>query len=116
MSRFWSIVGAWTVVLVVGFLLVFTLGAGLATDEELLAQAMHPTPPVSESAARSAAATIVRLQYGEFADVEPTVQQRTDFGIPFWVISYVSPPEEPRAAVQISIVVESGSVHVVTVP
>lgn len=116
MSRFWRLVVVWAAVLAVGFVLVFTLGAALPTDDELLAQALHPAPPVSESAARSSASTIVKLQYGEFAGVEPAVEQRSDFGIPFWLISYSSPPGAPPSAVNISIVIDSGSVHVVTVP
>lgn len=116
MRRFNGLVLGWAALLALGFVLVFTLGARLPTDAELLDVAMHPAPPVSEAAARTSASTIVSLQYEEFQGIEPTVERRTDFGIDYWLISYASPPNAPPKAVAISIGVDSGLVEVVTVP
>lgn len=116
MSRFARLVLLWLALLIVGFAAVFTLGAPLPTDAQVLDAAMHPVPPVSEEAARTAASTIVRLEYRQFDGVAPTVERRIDFGIEYWTIGYSSPPGSAPSGLNISIGINSGKVTVVTSP
>ncbi len=104
----------WTVVLVLGWAVVVGLGAPVATSADELATAMHPATPVTEAAARTSAATIIRLQHQELQGVTPTVRHATDFGGDRWVIVYAQP--DPVAGVRISIDTATGEVHVATFP
>ena len=114
MNRSWILIGAWAAILAAGFAVVFVLGAPLPTPAERLDAALHPSPPVSESAARQSAQTIVELQYPDFNGIEPTVERATDYDIDHWVITYSD--TESLSGVLISIVVDNGTVEVTAFP
>jgi hypothetical protein len=116
MSRFALISVGWTALLVVGFALVFTLGRPLPTSAEELEAALHPPVPVTESSARASAETIVRLEHGQLAAVEPTVERRTDYEIDYWMVTYSRNTDAGPTGVVISIVVETGDVEVLSFP
>ena len=105
---------AWTVVLVAGFALVLGLGAPIADPVDQLAAAYAPPTPVTEAGARASAATIVRLQFPEFAAFDPAVERREDFGIPRWVVVYADPGG--AAGVRVSVTEQQGTVEVGTFP
>ena len=115
MRRFTVWVAAWAVALAVGFAIVLTLGVPLPTQAEELAAALHPSPPVSQQAAETSAATIVRVQYPELVGEVPSVERRTDYGIERWVITY-STPQPVLSGVHISIAIASGKVEVAAFP
>jgi hypothetical protein len=100
----------WTLLLVLGFAVVLTLGAPLPNAEDEVAAAMAPRTPVTEDIARQSAETIVRLQYPEFVGVTPTISRRTDFEIERYVIVYSDPVQ--GAGLRISITIEAGKVDV----
>lgn len=100
----------WTVILVLGFGLVAGLGSPLPTAADELAAAKAPATPVTESVARSSAATIVRLEYPDLAAGEPVVERRTDFGIDRFVIVYSNP--DRASGLRISITVAAGLVEI----
>jgi hypothetical protein len=113
-SRFAIRVGLWAALLAVGFIAVFTLGRPVADDRQELEAALHPAAPVSQAAAESSAATIVRLQYGDLVDAPRTVLRRSDFGADRWVITYAA--EGRVSGVTISVAVETGKVDVASFP
>lgn len=114
MSRFSRILAVWTLALIAGWAAVVLLGGPVTTAADDLTAAMHPATPVTEAAARSSAATIVRLQHGELINAEPTVHHATDFGGDRWVIVYAQ--ADPVSGVRISIDTATGKVTVTTFP
>jgi hypothetical protein len=112
--RLTTLLAVWTVALVLGWGAVIGLGAPVSNSADELAAAMHPVAPVSETAARASAATIVRLQHRELVTIEPTVHLATDFGQQRWVIVYAQ--ADPVSGVRISIDVKTGEVRVTTFP
>ena len=116
MNRFPILAALWAAVLVLGFAVVVTLGAPPITAADELDVAMHPATPVTEEAARGSAATIVRLSYPELAAAEPSVKNRTDFGIEHWVIEYVDADAPTPTGVRISITTDKGNVEVTSFP
>jgi hypothetical protein len=116
MKRFPLLVIAWTALLVAGFAVVFLLGAPVPTAAEELNAALHPAPPVTQQAAESAAATIVRVQYPTFAGAERTVTKATDFGVEHWVVEYTDSTGSAPRGLRISIVVPTGRVEVNSYP
>ena len=116
MNRFPILAVAWTALLVLGFAVVFTLGAPAASSADELAAAMHPTPPVTQEAAEASAATIVRLQYPTFANTAPVTTKATDFGIDHWVVEYADTSGTTPRGLRVSIVVDTGHVEVTTFP
>lgn len=116
MNRFPVIAAAWTALLVAGFAVVLLLGTPVATSVDELTSAMHPAAPVSQAAAESSAATIVRLQYPTFANATRNVTKATDFGIEHWLVEYTDTTGSGPRGVRISIVVATGHVEVATFP
>jgi hypothetical protein len=116
MKRFPLVVAAWTTLLVVGFAVVFVLGAPVPTAAEELDAALHPTPPVTQEAAQATAATIVRLQHPDFEGIEPTVTLANDFGVDHWVVEYTDVSGDAPRGLRISVVVDSGRVEVNSFP
>lgn len=116
MNRFPVVVAAWTALLVAGFAVVFLLGGPLPTAADELDAAMHPVPPVTQQAAESSAATIVRLQYPSFAGTERTVSKATDFGVEHWVVEYLDRSGTAPTGLRISVVVDTGRVEVNSFP
>lgn len=117
MSRLSLVLAAWTIVLVAGFALVAGLGRPLASPVDELAAAYAPATPVDEARARASAATIVRLQFQEFAGFAPTVERNEGFGavaLPHWVVIYAD--SGAAAGVRISITEQQGTVEVSTFP
>ena len=108
------VLAAWTLLLVAGYALVFTLGQPLPTLADERAAAYAPATPVDEATALRSADTIVRLEYPDFAQAPRTVQRKEEFGDDRFVIVYSRP--ERQAAVRISISVESGRVRVSSFP
>jgi hypothetical protein len=104
----------WTVILVLGFAAVLTLGAPLASSEDALTAAYHPTPPVTEAAAVASADTIVRIQYPAMSDAQRTVSRRADLGVDRFVIVYSV--ADRLSLVRVSIEVASGDVRVFFLP
>jgi uncharacterized iron-regulated membrane protein len=113
-NRHTAVLAVWAAVLVAGFALIVAFGGPTATTADELDAAYHPTTPVSEAAARSSAATIVRLQYQEYESVEPAVSRADDFGIERFVVVYSS--EALLSGVRIAIEVETGEVTTTTFP
>ena len=116
MNRFSLLAIAWAALLVVGFAVVFTLGAPVASTEGELDAAMHPPAPVTQEAAEGSAATIVRLQYPAFRAVPPVTRKATDFGIEHWVIEYSDTSGPTPRGLRVSIVVDSGKVEATSFP
>ena len=114
MIRLGTVLAAWSAILVVGFALVFTIGAPLPSEDQQRQAAYHPAPPVSREAAEAAAETIVRLDYPDFIRGEKRVQEATDFGIQRWIVIYSLPGK--LAGVRVSITVKTGAVEVSTFP
>jgi len=116
-SRLPLVLGVWTVMLVAGFALVVGFGQPLGSPVDELAAAYTPATPVDEARARASAATIVRLQFQEFAGFEPTVERNEGFGavaLPHWVVIYADPGA--ATGVRISITERQGTVEVSTFP
>lgn len=109
-SRLPWIFAAWTVALVLGYLVVITLGSPLPTATDELAAAKAPPTPVTEEVARRSAETIVRLEYPDFAGLQPAVERRTDFGIDRFLVVYSDPAQ--GAGLRVSITIETGLVEV----
>jgi hypothetical protein len=115
-SRFGLFAAVWGALLVVGFAVVFTLGAPVASTAGELDSAMHPPAPVTQEAAEASAATIVRLQYPAFRAVAPVTRKATDFGIEHWVVEYSDTSGPTPRGLRVSIVQESGKVEVTSFP
>jgi hypothetical protein len=115
-KRFPIIAAAWAALLVAGFVVVFVLGAPVATAVDELDAAMNPTTPVAQEAAETSAATIVRLQYPTFAGTTRTVTKATDFGVEHWVVEYSDTTGDAPRGLRISIVVNTGHVEINTFP
>ena len=109
-----TLLAVWTVLLVAGYALVFTLGRPLATTADEREAAYHPQPPVDEARALRSADTIVRIDFPDFAAAPRTVQRKTEFGDDRFVIVYTRP--ERQAAVRVSISVSTGRVLVSSFP
>ncbi len=116
MRRLPVLAAAWAGLLAIGFAVVFVLGAPVGTAAQDLDAALHPAAPVSETAARQSADTIVRLQFPSFEGVPPSVDRATDFGIEHWVIDYTDRSGAAPRGVRISIVIGSGRVEISTFP
>lgn len=110
------LLAAWTALLVAGFAAVVLLGTPVATSADEIATAMHPAVPVSQAAAETSAATLVRLQYPSFTNATRSVTKATDFGIDHWLVEYTDTTGPAPRGVRISIVVASGQVEVSTFP
>ncbi len=104
----------WTVILVLGFAAILTLGAPLASSEDALFAAYHPTAPVTEAEAIASADTIIRLEYPAMSDAERAVTRRDDLGVDRFVIVYSL--TDRLSQVRISIEVASGDVQVFFLP
>jgi hypothetical protein len=115
-NRFPVLAAAWGALLVVGFAVVFTLGAPVASTAGELEAAMHPPAPVTQEIAEASAATIVRLQYPAFRAVAPVSRKATDFGIEHWVVEYSDTSGPTPRGLRVSIVVDSGKVEVTSFP
>jgi hypothetical protein len=109
-ARVTWIFAAWTVALVLGYLVVVAMGSPLPTAADELAAAKAPPTPVSEVVARRNADTIVRVEYPDFVGIEPLVERRTDFGIDRFLIVYSDPDQ--AAGLRISFTVETGLVEI----
>jgi hypothetical protein len=109
-NRIAWIFAVWTVVLILGYLVVVALGSPLPTASEELAAAKTPPTPVSEDVARRSADTIVRLEYPDFVGLEPAVERRTDFGVDRFLVVYSD--QDQAAGLRISITVDRGLVEV----
>lgn len=116
MSRFFLVITAWTAALVAGFAIVLVLGAPVATVADELQTALHPAVPVTQAAAESSAATIVRVQYPTFEGTPRTVTKATDFGVDHWVVEYSDTTGSSPRGLRISVVVSTGRVEVNTFP
>lgn len=116
MNRFPLLAAGWAALLVAGFAVVLVLGVPLASSADELEAALNPPTPVTEDAARTSAATIVRLQYPAFRDLEPTVSRATDFGIDHWVVEYADTSGTAPRGLRVSVVVDTGQVEVTTFP
>ena len=116
MKHFPILAAAWAALLVAGFAVIFVLGAPVATAVDELNAAMDPSPPVTQEAAETSAATIVRLQYPTFAGTTRTVTKATDFGVEHWVVEYSDTTGDAPRGLRISIVVDTGHVEVNTFP
>lgn len=115
MNSFAIRVSVWAALLALGFIAIFTLGRPLATDQQELEAALHPTPPVSQAAAEHSATTIVRLRYGDLVDAPRSIFRRSDFNVDRWVITYTA--EGPTLnGVTISVAIASGAVEVASFP
>ena len=114
--RFPMIAVLWSALLVVGFAVVLVLGAPVASTTDELAAAMNPPVPVTQEAAEASAATIVRLQFPSFRDVEPSTELATDFGIDHWVVEYSDTTGTTPRGLRVSIVVDTGAVEVTSFP
>jgi hypothetical protein len=108
------IMTVWTVILVIGFAAVLTLGAPLPSAEDELAEAYRPPTPVTESVAIASADIIVRLQYPAMRDSQRTVTRRDDLGVDRFVIVYTVPRR--LSLVRIAVEVESGRVTAFYLP
>ena len=109
-SRIRWVFVVWTVGLVLGYLVVMTMGSPLPTAADELAAAKAPSTPVTEAIARRSAETIVRLEYPDFAGLQPVVERRTDFGIDRFLVVYSDPAQ--GAGLRVSITVGTGLVEV----
>ena len=116
MSRFPLLATLWAALLVVGFAVVLVLGAPAASTDDELAAALHPAVPVTQETALASAATIVRLQFPSFREIEPTVDLATDFGVDHWVVEYSDTSGPTPRGLRISIVVDEGIVEVTSFP
>jgi hypothetical protein len=116
MKHFPLIATAWAALLVAGFAVVFLLGAPVPTAAEELDAARHPVPPVTQQAAESSAATIVRLQHPTFEGTERTVTLATDFGVQHWVVEYTDVSGDAPRGLRVSVVVDTGRVEVNSFP
>ncbi len=104
----------WTVILVLGFAAVLTLGTPLASSEDELFAAYHPGPPVTEAEAIASADTIIRLEYPAMSGAERAVSRRDDLGVNRFVIVYSL--RDRLSQVRISVEVASGDVQVFFLP
>jgi hypothetical protein len=104
----------WTLLLILGFGAVLMLGTPLASSEDALTAAYHPTPPVTEAEAVASADTIIRIQYPAMSGAERTVSRRDDLGVDRWVIVYSL--KDRLSLVRVSIEVASGDVRVFFLP
>jgi hypothetical protein len=116
MSRFPILAAAWAALLVAGFAVVLVLGSSVASSTDELAAALHPPVPVTQAAAESTAATIVRLQYPAFGQIAPKTTRPTDFGVQHWVVTYSDTTGTAPRGLRISVVVGTGQVEVTTFP
>ena len=116
MTRFPLVAVVWAALLVAGFAVVLTLGTPVATSEGELNAAMHPATPVSQAAAETSAATIVRLSYPSFIGTPRTTSKATDFGVEHWLVEYTDTTGSAPRGIRISIVVATGHVEVSTFP
>jgi hypothetical protein len=116
MNRFPVLAAAWTALLVAGFAVVFLLGGPLPTATDELEAALHPSPPVTQQAAESSAATIVRLRYPGFLGTERVVTRATDFGVEHWVVEYLDRSGPAPRGLRISVGVTTGRVEVNSFP
>ena len=116
MTRFPLVAAVWAALLVAGFALVVALGTPTATAADELSVAMHPSTPVTQSAAEQSAATIVRLGYPSFASAAHTTTKATDFGVEHWLVEYTDTTGSSPRGVRISIVVVTGHVEVSAYP
>ena len=105
----------WAALLVVGFAIVFTLGAPLASTGQQRASAYDPLPvPVTEQAATDAAERIVKLDYSQYADATRSVRHGTSGGQEIWTVTYSR--QDPVSGVRITISGTNGSIRVATFP
>ena len=116
MNRFPILAIAWAALLVVGFAVVFTLGAPVASTADELDAAMHPPTPVTQEAAMASAATIVRLGYPTFSNTAPAITKATDFGVEHLVVEFSDTSSATPRGLRVSIVVGTGHVEVTTFP
>jgi hypothetical protein len=100
----------WAAILVVGFALVFTLGAPLPTTGEQRTDAHAPlTLPVTEASAIAAAEQLVRLEYPEYLDARRSVRKGTSQGEEIWTVTYSRP--DPVSGVRITISGRTGEIQ-----
>jgi hypothetical protein len=116
MKRFSLIAAVWAVLLVAGFALVFSFGTPVSSPGDELAAAMHPATPVTQAAAETSAATIVRLSYPAFVGAPHSTAKLTDFGVEHWLVEYSDKTSGAPRGIRISIVVATGKVEVSTFP
>ena len=113
-TRLTTLLALWGAAILLGFWAVFALGGPLEDSGAKLAAAYAPGTPVTEQAAREAAAVIVRTEYPGFAGIEPAVDRREQYGISRWVIVYTD--KTTSSGVRISITIEAGKVQVASFP
>lgn len=105
----------WALLLVVGFAIVFTLGAPLASTGDQRADAYDPLPvPVTEQAAIDAAERIVKLDYPRYATEQRSVRHGTSQGDEIWTVTYSR--QDPVAGVRITISGKTGAIRAATFP
>ena len=105
----------WTLALVAGFAIVFTLGAPLSTPADQRPGAYAPLPlPVTEASAVAAAERIVKLDYATYANATRSVKEGTSGGRQIWTVTYSR--TNPAAGVRIIVSGATGEITVSTFP
>ena len=109
------VLALWAALLVVGFAIVFTLGAPLTSSGQQRANAYDPLPvPVTEQAATDAAERIVKLDYSQYATATRSVRHGTSQGDEIWTVTYSR--QDPVSGVRVTISGKNGSIRVATFP
>jgi hypothetical protein len=99
----------WAVVVVLGFALVFTLGAPLASSNQQRADARAPLAlPVTEESAVAAADELVRIDYPAYANDSRSVKHGTSQGEEIWTITYSR--SNPVGGVRITVSGRTGAI------
>jgi hypothetical protein len=99
----------------VGFAIVFTLGAPIASSGQQRTSAYDPLPvPVTEQAATDAAERIVNLDYSQYATAQRSVRHGTSGGDEIWTVTYSH--QNPVAGVRITISGKTGAIRAATFP
>src|SRR3954452_3557752 len=107
---------AWALLLLLGFVVVFTLGQPLATSTDQRADAYAPLPtPVTQEAAVAAADRIIALDYSSFVDATRSVNEGTSGNSQIWTVTY-SVRNPTSSGVRVVISETDGTIHVSTFP
>lgn len=110
-----AVLATWAALLVIGFAIVFTLGAPLTSSGDQRANAYDPLPvPVTQQAATDAADRIVKLDYPQLADATRSVREGTSGGEQIWTVTYSR--QDPVGGVRITISGKTGVIRVATFP
>lgn len=106
---------AWALLVIIGFVVVFTLGQPLPDSADQRADAYAPLPvPVTQDAAIAAADRIIALDYAGFIDAPRSVSQGTSGTTPIWTVTYSR--RAPNSGVRVIISGDTGAIRVSTYP